>query len=131
MSGRAILARPPLRPVTPAVRLPFRRYADVAYLAVPFVPRHLAASDPSMLELSVNVYCRALAAGAIGHSAWSVRVASKALLSFQRTRHSVEIREDCSFIRVYTRLRFLPAALDLGGALARSQAEVVHGSTCP
>ena len=65
-----------------------------------FVLRHLAASDPSLLQLFVNVRCRALAAGAIGRSAWSVRVASKALLSFQRMPHSVHVREACSFIRV-------------------------------
>jgi hypothetical protein len=58
-----------------------------------FVPCHLAAFDPSLLQLSVSVRCHALAAGAIGHSAWSVRVASKALLSSQRMRRSVQIGE--------------------------------------
>jgi len=66
-----------------------------------FVPRHLVASDPACCNCpSMPVVVRWQPAGAIGHSAWSVRVASKALLSFQRMRRSVPIREVCSFIRV-------------------------------
>jgi hypothetical protein len=59
-----------------------------------------------LLQLFVSVRCRALAVRAIGHSAWSVRVASKALLSFQRMGRNVRTREVCSHIRVYTRFSF-------------------------
>ena len=52
-------------------------------------------------------------------------------LSLERTERSVESEKVCSFISVYTGLRFLPGCSGPRQRLTHSQAAVAYASSCP
>src|ERR1019366_6160937 len=106
MSGRPTLAQPPLRPVTPAVRLLFRRCEDVDDLAVPkpssyhFTLRRRTPACCNCPSTSVVVRWQSMRSVTRAGLFGSRRVASKAILSFQQMGRSVASCEVCSYIRV-------------------------------
>ena len=81
---------------------------------------------PSYSPRPPDSYLTLLRARRCWRTRWTREVSPAAAggrsLPARRFGRSISFWESCSFIRVYTRLR-LPAALDLGSALARSQAE--------
>jgi hypothetical protein len=81
---------------------------------------------PSYSPRPPDSYLTLLRARRCWRTRWTREVSPAAAggrsLPARRFGRSILFWESCSFIRVYTRLR-LPAVLDLGSALARSQAE--------